>query len=267
ERTFLSGLLVKEHPDVHTWHIGGKKIRREWVWISMVHRQNRSRGTRRHKAAKKNGVRFVMKTEPITNNFWYPGTCGRIQYQPPESTSTGQAVHKIWNGRSAAPHGKHPWLAGVKVLADRGNYSDGEENSRTREQSDLPRDGSERFVYDGAPMCAATIISEFWLLSVAHCYWNKTKEKLRIVVADNQLKVKDAGEEIYEIEEIVPHENHEQGRRSTHDIALLKVKPRGGRGIAFNRYVQPVCLPTPAMHHPDGELCWVAGWGFTEHRG
>ncbi|KAK3795537.1 hypothetical protein RRG08_062418 [Elysia crispata] len=325
ERVFLSDLLLKGYPDVHTWHIGGKMRKKKWYWITMVEPKGKRRGRRRKTTGKK-GRRYIAKAVPISETFWYRGgpsssdappephplglkryltlsnrysarnrkrvtahalywmagwgvsrsginfvcqkdakleinrgTCGRTQYQHPHTQRAGKIFQKIWNG-NLAPYGKHPWLVGVKIVMEDFN---GEKLSKMKQNDgaqDAPRSRDE-------PLCAATIINEYWLLGVAHCFWKSSKENLMIVAGDHNLNHKDAGEDVYEIEEIIRHENFHMdssGEMSTYDIALLKIKQREGRGIVFNRYVQPICLPTPDVPFSEGQKCWIAGWGHTE---
>lgn len=49
------------------------------------------------------------------------------------------------------------------------------------------------------------------------------------------------------------------------DIAIIKVDGRNGRGVVFNNYVQPICLPDyDGWEHKmisNKENCLVSGWG------
>ncbi|KAK3758840.1 hypothetical protein RRG08_067177 [Elysia crispata] len=331
ERVFLSDLLLKGYPDVHTWHIGGKMRKKKWYWITMVEPKGKRRGRRRKTTGKK-GRRYIAKAVPISETFWYRGgpsssdappephplglkryltlsnrysarnrkrvtahalywmagwgvsrsgmnfvcqkdakleinrgTCGRTQYQHPQTQRAGKIFQKIWNG-SSAPYGKHPWLVGVKVVMEGFNGEKLRKMKQSDGAQDAPRSRDEYILWN-EPLCAATIINEYWLLSVAHCFWESGKEDLMIVAGDHKLYHKDAGEDVYEIEEIIRHENFPKdspGEINTYDIALLKINQREGRGIVFNRYVQPICLPTLDVPFSEGQKCWIAGWGKTE---
>lgn len=41
------------------------------------------------------------------------------------------------------------------------------------------------------------------------------------------------------------------------DVALLEL----ARPLAFNKYIQPVCLPLPIHKFPVGRKCMISGWG------
>lgn len=48
------------------------------------------------------------------------------------------------------------------------------------------------------------------------------------------------------------------------DIALVKLSPVRGRGIVFNDYVQPACLPNVTTEYRPGQKCLISGWGEHE---
>ena len=64
------------------------------------------------------------------------------------------------------------------------------------------------------------------------------------------------------MEKIIAHPNFQWSMKDP-DIILVKVKPRNGKGITFNRYVQPVCLPGDGMVYVGNWGCWMTGWGRT----
>ena len=53
----------------------------------------------------------------------------------------------------------------------------------------------------------------------------------------------------------------------SNDIALIKVKATSESGINFNKYVQPICLPSPNFDAiSEGEWCVVSGWGAQKRK-
>ena len=50
------------------------------------------------------------------------------------------------------------------------------------------------------------------------------------------------------------------------DIAIIKVKSDGNRGINFNSNVRPVCLPSQLSAYKSGMNCKIAGWGSSNNQ-
>lgn len=51
------------------------------------------------------------------------------------------------------------------------------------------------------------------------------------------------------------------------DIALIRVKLKGNRGIRFGSHVQPLCLPPPTAKYTPGTNCTISGWGSSGQPG
>ncbi|XP_064610534.1 serine protease svh-1-like isoform X2 [Liolophura sinensis] len=111
--------------------------------------------------------------------------------------------------------------------------------------------------------CGGTIIDEHWILTATHCFQNSPKSSYLIRVGDVDNKQPDLYEQDFLIDELFTHEGY---IRSSHDndIALVKIRPRNGRGILFNDYVQPACLPANEDAYIAGTICHISGWGRAE---
>lgn len=57
------------------------------------------------------------------------------------------------------------------------------------------------------------------------------------------------------------------GAKFDYDVALIKIKPDNGRGIIFNDYEQPACLPHRDTPYIPRTLCYISGWGKKETGG
>ena len=103
-------------------------------------------------------------------------------------------------------------------------------------------------------MCAATILSPRVLVSAAHCFSDKYNDEDWFVrVGDNYIVSKDPSEQTFQVNLIVKHDKFHAlsspGGDGRHDVALLHIKTRnGGRGIQFDKYVRPACLPQQDEH-------------------
>ncbi|XP_067863992.1 LOW QUALITY PROTEIN: acrosin-like [Heptranchias perlo] len=116
-----------------------------------------------------------------------------------------------------------------------------------------------------AHMCGATVISQWWLLSAAHCFPRTNgydnKNAWRAVMGLREQGNPDRWTIARKIDTLILHENY----NSIHDdVAVLKVD----RAIRFGDYIRPACLPKPGKFHIDKwKLCHVTGWGLMEHNG
>lgn len=75
------------------------------------------------------------------------------------------------------------------------------------------------------------------------------------------MKDQDPEEEEFSIDHLYFHEDFGQGGHLNHDIALIRIKSKGNRGILFGSYVQPICLPSPTAVYSPGLNCTISGWG------
>ncbi|KAB7495199.1 Transmembrane protease serine 3, partial [Armadillidium nasatum] len=163
-------------------------------------------------------------------------SCGKreVYHSPPKNTPN-EPMPKIVGG-VPAPYGAYPWTVHIENL----NF-----------------EGFEH-------ACGGTIISEFFIVTAAHCLHGLSYREVRVKVGDFDTKLKDPAEKTYETETWKVHPDFQKGGYYKNDIAVLKVKPFLGKGITFNEFISPACLPLENGHYPAGTWCYVSGWGLTK---
>ncbi|KAF7668839.1 hypothetical protein LDENG_00279660 [Lucifuga dentata] len=111
-------------------------------------------------------------------------------------------------------------------------------------------------------VCGATLVSNRWIISAAHCFQDSDAIKysdvrswraymgMRVMITGNN------GASTRTIRRILLHPQYDQ-YTSDYDIALLELSAP----VFFNDLVQPVCVPAPSHTFSTGTSCFVTGWG------
>ncbi|XP_066598347.1 serine protease snake-like [Prorops nasuta] len=107
-------------------------------------------------------------------------------------------------------------------------------------------------------LCAGSVISEFWIVTTAHCTHGQIGGPSLVKLGNNNLYSSNEG--IYEIETIIRHPRYKPPSMYA-DIALIKVS----KEIIFTDNIRPACLHTKFSDLP--EYAWAAGWGAKEYNG
>ncbi|XP_031638810.1 polyserase-2-like [Contarinia nasturtii] len=109
----------------------------------------------------------------------------------------------------------------------------------------------------GQHFCGASIISEKWLLTAAHCTAAVPNAKNILVRIGSSLYSK--GGEIHKVKRIVQHENY-NSKTIDYDFSLLELQ----ESIEFNEYAKTVALPNQEEEKlADNTMTLVTGWGDT----
>ncbi|XP_032491111.1 serine protease 55 [Phocoena sinus] len=105
--------------------------------------------------------------------------------------------------------------------------------------------------------CGGAIISEWWIVSAAHCLYSEiSPTELRVVLGTNSLSSPSL--EIKGVTSIILHKDF-QSLNMDNDISLLLLDTP----ITFSELKEPICMPTePGLSR--WHKCWVAGWGQTQ---
>ncbi|XP_067410127.1 transmembrane protease serine 9 [Emydura macquarii macquarii] len=136
-----------------------------------------------------------------------------------------QTAHRIVGGAEAA-RGEFPWQVSL-------------------------RENNEHF-------CGATILTEKWLVSAAHCFnefqdpavWAAYMGTISLSGSDSSTVKAGVGR-------IIPHPSYNTDT-ADFDVAVLELDSP----VPFNKYIQPACLPRPGHRFPPGRKCLISGWGY-----
>ncbi|XP_048009819.1 trypsin-2-like isoform X1 [Megalobrama amblycephala] len=104
----------------------------------------------------------------------------------------------------------------------------------------------------GYHFCGGSLVSEYWVVSAAHCYMSRIEVRL----GEHNIVVNEGSEQYISSQKVIRHPSYNSWTIDS-DIMLIKLS----KPATLNQYVQPVALPNGCA--AAGTMCRVAGWGNT----
>ncbi|KFU86199.1 Transmembrane protease serine 11E, partial [Chaetura pelagica] len=114
---------------------------------------------------------------------------------------------------------------------------------------------------DGIHRCGASVISNTWLVTAAHCF--RGRRDPRRWTASFGILLRPPKQRRF-VRRIIVHEEYSDFVLDhENDVAVVQL----ASPIEFTSDVHSVCLPEASHHFPDNSSCFVTGWGAMENDG
>ncbi|XP_064008223.1 enteropeptidase [Pogoniulus pusillus] len=115
------------------------------------------------------------------------------------------------------------------------------------------------------PVCGASLVSDEWLVTAAHCVYGMQLEPSRwkaVLGLYDQSDMTHPSTVVQNIDQIIINPHYMKSTKDS-DIALMHLESK----VQYTDYIQPICLPEKNQQFLPGTNCSIAGWGSIRPNG